>query len=292
MDTSSTMSAEIVRLGDGDVQVELLPQIGARLHRLRVFGHDLLRTPPTPEHHVREPFFWGAYIMAPWSNRISVEPAAIGERRLAVPANFPDGSAIHGQVFARPWSPLGIGSYAVTGGGDGWPWEYEVRMDLSVAATALHLVLAVANRSDEPMPAGIGLHPWFLRPVRVAIHADGVFRENVGSTPLPEPVSGRYDLRELGALAPDLDATWTGLHDPAVRLTWPDARVGATMRISAPSAYVCAAGGGERGAIAVEPQTNAPQGIRRLREGQPGALAPIAPGASLTLTVELSFSEI
>ncbi len=284
------MSVEIVRLGEGDVQVELLPEVGARLHRLRVFGHDLLRTPSAPERHAEDPFFWGAFVMAPWCNRISAGPEAIGSRQVAVASNFPDGSAIHGQVYARPWVQAGIGSYTVAGGGDGWPWEYGVRMDLSVADASLSLVLTVTNRSNAPMPAGVGLHPWFLRPVQVAINADAVYASNVESRPQPEPVSGPHDLRDLGDLGPEIDATWTQLREPPIRLAWPHARVAATILTHGTGAYVCAAGGGMVGAIAVEPQTHAPQGIRRLRNGEPGGLLPIAPGASLTLAMELGFT--
>ena len=40
----------------------VLPEAGARLHRLRAFGHDLLRTPHEPAIHQADPFFWGAFI--------------------------------------------------------------------------------------------------------------------------------------------------------------------------------------------------------------------------------------
>ncbi len=284
------MSMEVVRLGEGAVQVELLPEVGARLHRLRAYGHDLLRTPAAPELHAGDPFFWGAYVMAPWCNRIATDPVQVASRRVAVPANFPDGSAIHGQVYARPWTQAGIGSYAISAGGDGWPWPYGVRMDLSVADAALRLVLTVTNRSDGPMPAGGGLHPWFLRPVEVAIDADLVYPSNTDSAPHPELVDRPLDLRRLGNLGPEIDATWTQLREPAIRLAWAHSGVSATMRTGGTASCVCAAGGGSVGAIAVEPQTHAPQGLRRLRNDEPGGLALIPPGASLTLEMNLTFA--
>jgi galactose mutarotase-like enzyme len=71
---------------DGTVDVVLLPEAGARIHRLRAFGHDLLRTPADPSEHLRDPFFWGGYVMAPWCNRIDAGEVRVGSRRVAVPS--------------------------------------------------------------------------------------------------------------------------------------------------------------------------------------------------------------
>jgi len=56
------------------VEAVVLPDAGARLHRLRVFGHDLLRTPNDPALHRADPFCWAAYVMAPWCNRLEARP--------------------------------------------------------------------------------------------------------------------------------------------------------------------------------------------------------------------------
>ncbi len=63
-----------LRVADGPLEAVLLPEAGARLHRLRAFGHDLLRTPSDPVDHLRDPIVWGGYLMAPWCNRLAREP--------------------------------------------------------------------------------------------------------------------------------------------------------------------------------------------------------------------------
>jgi galactose mutarotase-like enzyme len=93
-------------------------------------------------------------------------------------------------------------------------------------------------------------------------------------------------------MADDLDATWTELADPPVELVWPDADVRATMRSTPPVGYVVAASPGYVDAIAVEPETHAPQGLRRLLRGEPGGLTVLKPGQSLGLTVELAFERL
>ncbi len=276
-------------LASDAIELIVLPGVGARLHRLRVFGHDLLRTPADPREHVRDPFFWGAYNMAPWCNRIDSGPLRVGRRTVDLAANFRDGSVIHGQVFKQPWEQVQQGELRVRGGGDGWPWPYEARLGLKVGRARLEIEQRVVNLADEPMPAGVGLHPWFRPRAQVAIHADAVYPTNTNSPALPVPVSGAFDLRRGAEMTSGLDATWAGLGDPAVELWWPDINLRATLRVIAPTVHVTAASPADVDALAIEPQTHAPQGLRRLVNGEPGALAWLAPGGELRQVIEMSF---
>lgn len=277
---------------DGPIEVVILPEAGARIHRLRAFGHDLLRTPSDPEEHLRDRFFWGSYIMAPWCGRIEAAPATVGSRVVDLGSNFPDGTAIHGQVHTQPWERRPDGTLHIEGGGDGWPWNYEVALRVDVREPTVRLDLSLANWSSDPMPAGLGIHPWFLRPVQVAIRGRSFHSPNTATPSLPQAVLGHFDLREVGPMAGDLDATWTDLADPPVELRWPDAGVRATMRTSPPAPYVVAASPSYIDAIAIEPETHAPQGLRRLLQGEPGGLTMLGPGQTLGLTVELAFERL
>ena len=206
--------------------------------------------------------------------------------------NFPDGTAIHGQVYGVPWEKAGSGDFSVQAGGDAWPWRYGVTCSYAVVGRSVRVEQTVRNEDDSPMPAGVGLHPWFRRPVRVTIDAGLVFDSNSESAAAPRSVDGRWDARPPGCLADGLDATWARLGDPPVTLTWAEFGVRATMRMSSRSAFVVAASPGDLDAVAVEPQTHAPQGLRRLINGEPGALAMLEPGGSLSLTTELTFEKV
>lgn len=281
-----------VRVASDALEAVLLPEVGARLHRLRAFGVDLLRTPPDPATHAADPFFWGCYVLAPWGNRLDAGRSTVAGTTVNLEPNFDDGSAIHGQVYARPWEVVGDGRLRVAGGGDGWPWPYEVTLDVTAVDLTLTLHLELRNLGDSPMPAGLGLHPWFRRPVRVAVHAASVFPSNAEPEPVPEAVEGALDLRELGTMADDLDATWAELADPPVDLAWPEDGITARLEFDAPARYVTAASPSGLGAIAVEPQTHVPQGLRRLRDGQSGGLALLAPGETLPLSVRLTLGQV
>jgi aldose 1-epimerase len=281
-----------VVIADGPLEAVVLPEAGARLHRLRAFGHDVLLTPDDPATHLGDPFFWGAYVMAPWCNRIEARPTQVGAHQIDLPSNFPDGSAIHGQVYARPWDRRADGSFGVSGGGDGWPWTYEMRMDVEIDGGTLQIDLLLTNTSADPMPAGIGIHPWFRRPLRTAIHADSFFADNLATETRPKPVAGPFDLRKIGVMADDLDGAWTDLGDPPVALRWDDLGLAMTMRTTPAAPYIVAASPSRVDAIAVEPQTHAPQGARRLLGGEPGGLAMLPPGEALRMRIELAFEQL
>ena len=284
-----TGTIETVRIGDGPVEVEILPAVGARLHRLRVDGHDLLRTPSDVARHLDDPWFWGSYPMAPWCNRIAAGPTAVAGRELDLPPNFPDGTAIHGQVSQASWTQVGDGSFRIRAGGDGWPWPYEVEQEIAMQGRAVELELRLTNLADEPMPAGLGIHPWFRRPVGVAIRADAAYRSYAAPEADPEPVAGRFDRRRLEELPVGLDACWTALAEPPIVLEWPSGGVRATIATTPPVRYVVAASPSEIDAVAVEPQTHAPAGVRRFVNGELGALTLLDPGATLGLTVRIAF---
>ncbi len=273
------------------LEVVVLPDVGARLHRLRAFGHDLLRTPDQRAVHKADPFFWGAYVMAPWCNRIEAAgKVRFGSRYVDLPPTFPDGSAIHGQVYARPWQVEAERRVSIRAGGDTWPWRYEVTQHPTVSGAELRIELELTNLDDEPMPAGLGIHPWFRRPVRVAIHGRSAFHDNLNSDARQQPVDGPFDLRTLGEM-PDIDATWTDLADPAVELVWPQiAR--ASIRVEASTAFISAASPRTIDAIAVEPQTHAPHGLRRLLAGEPGGLRVLDPRETLSLVARFTFEPL
>ena len=286
------MTLRVDRLASEKLEVEVLPEAGARLHRLRAFGQDLLRTPPDPAIHHDDPFYWGGFHMLPWTNRIAPGPTRVGDRMLNVRRNFRDGTAIHGLHYITPWDVTGDGMYAASGGGGGagWPWPYEVRVAVAVDGSTLRIVHGVTNRSDDPMPAGAGIHPWFLEPVHVRVRARQQIASNNDPAAPHAQVSAELDMSDFRALPEEVDAAWSDVQQPAFELRWPAFGITAGLRTSPADVYVVAANPGTVNAVAVEPQTHAPWGMRRLLEGQPGGLTLLAPDATLTLESTLEFS--
>lgn len=283
------LPVERVVLGNADVELTVLPSLGARMHSLRVEGQELLRSPVDPGEHSTNPFFWGGYVMAPWCNRLVPGPLVLGNRTVDLSPNFPDGSAIHGQVYISQWQQTGDSTFAIEGGGAGWPWRYRVEAEYAVGGDRVFISLRLRNLSDDPMPGGIGIHPWFPLPVEARIDCALSYGSNTAPLPAAEPVSGDLDVRTRQPLGSGVDSTWTQAGDPPVELWWPGRGLHAQMRAQYPGLHVTAANASDIQAIAVEPQTHAPQGLRRLLNGEPGALAWIQPGDELELPITIDF---
>ena len=281
-------SPDTLVIGEDDLEVELFPEVGGRVHRIRAFGYDLLRTPPRTDAHRAEPLLWGAYPMAPWCNRARPGAQAVGGRTVDLAANFGDGSAIHGLVGDVPWQPRAGGLDIAVDSGR-WPWTFTVHLSAEVEGAAVHLRYRLVNRSDTAMPAGLGLHPWFRMPIEIRLPARAVYGSNIDSSVTPEPVDGRFDLTRRAAPVADLDATWTDLDEQVLELTWPDAGIVAWLSVatSARAVLVALASPANFGAVAIEPQTHGPDPLRRLAGGEPDAPTLLPPGAGLTLNLRL-----
>ena len=282
-------AGEIVVIGDGRLTLEVLPDVGARIHRIRLDGNDLLRTPADLARHLDDPWFWGSYPMAPWCNRLPPVPTEVAGRILDLPANFPDGTAIHGQVDQAPWQQVGDAVYRIRGGEDSWPWPYEVEQSFAIDGIRLDYALRLTNLSDAPMPAGIGIHPWFAKPVAIAIQATAVFPDNLATEALPVPVAGALDRGRLEPFPDGLDATWVDVGEPPIVLAWPGPGIGCTITFEAPTRVVTAASPAIVDAVAVEPATHAPAGIRRLLNGEPGGMSLLGAGETMELRVRFDF---
>jgi galactose mutarotase-like enzyme len=234
---------------------------------------------------------WGGYVMAPWCNRIEATPTRIGGDLVTLASNFPDGSAIHGQVYDAPWQSRADGTLWVRGGGDGWPWAYESTLRVTIAATVLAIEQSLTNLASTPMPAGLGLHPWFKRPIDVRIDAAQVMPSNSDAAARVEEVSGLLDLRSMRPMPDDLDAAWLAPGDPAVELRWRTLGLVASLRAwSDADLCIVAASPHTVDAVAIEAQTHAPQGLRRLLDGEPFGLLALPAQATMRLTTELAFA--
>ena len=97
------------------------------------------------------------------------------------------------------------------------------------------------------------------------------------------------DRRALAEMPNGLDATWTDVESPAVTLEWPGAGIRATLDTEPAVDHIVAASPAGVDAVAIEPQTHAPDGIRRLLLGERGAIDLLPPGQTMSLRIRLAF---
>ena len=169
----------MIALADGDLRLELLPDLGAAVATLTFQGRDVLR--PTPAG-VDDPFETAAFVLAPFANRIADGHFRVGNREVRIPRNAPgQAHPLHGHAWRKPWRVESVtGDRAVLSfehPADSWPWHYTVTQILLLRGDSLELSLSIENRDATPMPAGLGWHPYFHKGAgaQLKTHVEGVW---------------------------------------------------------------------------------------------------------------------
>lgn len=177
-------------------EAELRPEAGGMITALRHRGLDVLRPMPAGTD---EPLESACFPLAPYCNRIRDGRFVFGGREVALTPNFlPEPHTLHGLSWHRPWA---VESQAESkcvlvddydGRGD-WPWAYRAQQRVRLGPRGCAITLVLTNRSAEPMPAGIGLHPYFRRrpETELAFEADHVLL--AGADPLPTGIAAPAD---------------------------------------------------------------------------------------------------
>jgi aldose 1-epimerase len=183
-----------------------------------------------------------SFPLVPYVNRIRGGHFSFRGREVRLSPNMAgDPSPLHGQGWLNPWYVERAGSdearlsFHHTAGE--WPWAYEAHQRLALDERGLSVSLTCRNTSAEPMPCGLGQHPYFPCGPETRIDTDVTHVWTIDEHVLPVekvPATGRFDLADRAVCGQDLDhgfGGWGGsatLTDPdwpyAVRLASPDAR--------------------------------------------------------------------
>lgn len=144
--------------------LELLPELGGAVGALNHDGHAILRAAPAGTSDV---LATGCFPLVPYANRIAHGRFAFDGQMYRVPLNFGGHPhSLHGLGWQAEWTVVEAGSDHATlvhahDGGAGWPWAYRATQRFVLAPGAVRIGLSITNMGDAPMPAGIGLHPYF-----------------------------------------------------------------------------------------------------------------------------------
>lgn len=264
------------------------PRRGGTLHGLRWRDYELLRR--TPPGAGADPLETACFPMVPFANRIARGRFAFGDREVRIPGNWRgDPHPIHGQAWREPWSVVARDSSWATlryeGGGDDWPWRYRCEQHLVALKDGVRIELSIENVGAAPMPAMLGLHPYFPDASHAVLEATlpRVWLTDAEALPLqevPTPAAWRFD-PPRSVTAQPLDHGFTGWDGRAV-LRWPDRLLTLEARhCGALHVYVPAG----RDFWCLEPQTAAPGALSR------GEATPVPPGGRLAIRMTLRAQE-
>ena len=193
---------------------------------------ELLRPAPDLALARRDPWAMACFPLVPWSNRIREGRFVFGRRTVSLPPNRPqERHAIHGHGFQTAWTvvdarpALAVLEYLHAPGV--WPWAYRAVQRVMLTPASLELELTVTNEDDEPMPAGLGWHPYFPRTPETTLTArvGGLWLTDAEILPVAcvAPPPDRDPGRGLAVDRATLDNAFVGWDGQAV-VTWPERR--------------------------------------------------------------------
>jgi aldose 1-epimerase len=283
-------------LSSGALQLRLAPHRGggiASFDCCAVSGEKVPIFRPLDERET-SPVALASFPLVPFVNRVRGGTFSFRGRTVTLARNLlPDPSPLHGQGWLAEWEVARISGDSAElvfrhGPGE-WPWAYEARQIFALDETGLSLDLTCTNRSDEPMPCGLGQHPYFpcTPQTRLDTGVESVWEIDEQVLPVARlAATGRYDLRERLVCGQGLDhgfGGWSGraaIADPAlpfrIEMSSPDARF---FQLYSPA---------DGGLFVAEPVTHANAALNEPEERWPElGLRVLDPGESMSLTMRV-----
>lgn len=138
------------------------PEHGGAVTRLDWNGAPVLRPAAPGTTAILE---MASFPLVPYANRIANGRFTFAGQVHQLPLNFGDHPhSLHGTGWQRPWRVTGQGEafirLSLESEGD-WPWRFAAEQRIELQPGAASFTLSLTNRDTSPMPAGLGLHPYF-----------------------------------------------------------------------------------------------------------------------------------
>jgi aldose 1-epimerase len=278
-------------LRQGAARLTLDPRRGGVIREFDWQGIPIFR--PTEPAAGDEPLEVACFAMAPFVNRIAQGRFEFDGRTVQLSRNWSgDPHPLHGDGWRAPWSVENVSTSSATlrfdGGGGEWPWRYRCEQKVELSPDGLSIELSIANSGAAPMPAMLGLHPYFRDAASARLQAQlpRVWLTDEAALPLKEvPTPSDWGFghgRVVGTIPLDhCFAGWDGI----ATLRWPDrcVTVRAThcrcLQIYAPA---------DRDFFCLEPQSHASGALGR----NPKEIIVVAPGERSAIRVRFSVGKI
>lgn len=288
-----------VKLAAGDLGLELAPHVGGAIAR---FGLDrsqgylpLLRPAPEDLHDALDA---GCFPLVPFSNRVRDGRFTFAGRQVALSPNMAgQRHPLHGQGWRNPWAvdhAEAMSAELVYRHPAGeWPWAYEARQHFQLDAEGLTIRLSARNLAQEPMPCGLGLHPYFPCDATTLLDTgvETVWTIDAETMPVErQPAAGRYCLRDRHICGQDLDNGYEGWSGET-RISWPDKQLDLDIQ-SADATRFQVFSPPQGGLFVAEPVTHANAALNRPESQWAAAgLRILDPGGLFAMTARLAVSQ-
>jgi aldose 1-epimerase len=235
-----------------------------------------------------------SFPLVPYVNRIRGGRFSFRGREVRLAPNMAgDPSPLHGEGWLHCWTVEQRGDRSavlsfVHEGGE-WPWCYEAQQEFALDDRGLSIGLICRNTSTEPMPCGLGQHPYFPcgPETRIDTQVTDVWTIDEHVLPVEKvPAEGRYDLRDRLVCGQSLDHGFAGWGGQArfVDRGWPY-----ELRLSSPTARFFQLYSPPDGGIFVaEPVTHANAALNAPEQQWPElGMSVLQPGQTMRLDMRL-----
>ena len=214
----------------------------------------------------------------PFSSRIRNGVFQFHGREYRLPLNFlPEKRTIHGHGWRASWKLKDHSSDRATLEyhhlPDEWPWSYEALQYFSLEGEKLCIELELRNTSESSMPAGFGLHPYFVRTPRsrVTAECERIWINDDEVMPLRlDPFPTDRNIKE--GLMPEvgfIDNTFTGWNRKA-KIEWPEWNAEMLMVSDAPLDFLVMYAPLNEDFFCVEPVSNVTDAFNMMDRGEAG----------------------
>ena len=176
---TSRLDNVILHDASSGATAEIMVGMGCNCHRLQLMcaGQpvEVLWSVPDFATQGGHPCSSGIPLLFPFPGRIRGGVTHWKHRQYKLPAGDAEGNAIHGFVMDRPWRVVQTSSDRLVAEFhlardtpqllSCWPTDFRIQAEYTLSASALRMAFHVFNPSSEPLPCGLGLHPYFRVPL-------------------------------------------------------------------------------------------------------------------------------
>lgn len=287
--------ADSLTLEQDRFRLTLSPSIGGAISAFEWLGDGgwraVLRKCNSPIEKVLDA---ACFPLVPFVNRIGGGRFTFRGRTVHLEPNMAgDPSPLHGQGWLNPWivehADPKSARLAYHHEPDEWPWSYKASQDFRLDDEGLLVLLTCSNMDSEPMPCGLGQHPYFNcgPETRIDTMVDCAWTVDENVLPVEKVAAeGRYSLSHRLVCGQDLDngfGGWGGearMSDPG----WPY-KLRLTSRDSKFFQLYSPRGGG---IFVAEPVTHANAALNRPESEWPQlGIRILQPGEAMSLHMRL-----
>jgi aldose 1-epimerase len=287
---------EILRLVSGAQRVDLVPAIGGSIAAFFTETEagriDWLRPMSDTARRAGDVLGAACFPLIPFSNRIRGGRFVFAGR--AVRMVHPYANAEHGHGWLAPWQVAEATATRARlvfdrAASTDWPFAYRATQEIALHPDRLDVEIAIRNTGAIPMPAGLGLHPYFPRTTRTTLTARVAAIWETDADILPTALVPVAAPRDPGiGLAVDrlaLDNVFTGW-DGGAGIVWPEHGARLSMRARAPLGFLVVYTPPGEPYFCAEPVSNATDAFNLAAAGRGDTgMRVLAPGETIAASV-------